>query len=71
MAANTQKLGSFLYQRRMKLGITKREIAAKLSVSERTISFWESDGIDSRKPTIDLLFVLADIYEISVDDMPL
>ena len=68
MKANTS-FGDFLFQKRGELGISKKELAKELNVSERTITYWESCGGDNRAPSLTNLIALAEIFQISIDDM--
>ena len=51
---------------RKKLGLTQVELAEKLNVSQSTITSWENGN---RRPDLDFLPVLAQIFGISVDDL--
>lgn len=66
MNANT--LGKIIYDGREKQGISKREFAKLLGVSERTISYWESIDIEnSRRPKLSHLIQLSIILKIPID----
>jgi len=51
---------------RKKLGLTQVELAEKLNVSQSTITSWENGN---RRPDLDFLPVLAQIFGISVDEL--
>lgn len=44
-------------------GITQRELAAKLDVSEVTVSRWMTDGENGRNPSVQTLQKIAEILE--------
>ena len=48
-------------------GMTQRELAAKLGVSEVTVSRWMTDGTNGRNPSIPTLQKIADILETTPD----
>lgn len=63
---NMKKIGDFLKSLRKSKGLTQTELADMLNVSNKTISKWENGlGI----PEMSTLLLLADIYEVSVDDI--
>lgn len=49
---------------RQSRGITQRQLAAGIGVSEIAIQNYENSR---RKPTFDILIALADYYDISLD----
>ena len=49
---------------RRERGFTQEQLAEKLSVSFQTVSRWETDVV---YPDIELLPVIADLFEIRVD----
>jgi len=55
-----------IYELRKENGFTQEEIAKRLKVSRQTISNWETG---SAQPTIDKAMEIADIYEISMDEL--
>lgn len=62
----TNEIGDFLKSLRKSKGLTQTELADMLNISNKTISKWESgSGI----PEISTLLLLADLYEITVDDI--
>ncbi len=58
--------GSFLSTLRKAKGMTQKELAELLNVSDKAVSRWERD---ESMPDILLLPVLADIFEVSCDDL--
>ncbi len=59
-------LGAFIAALRKEKGLTQRELAEMLSVSDKTVSHWERD---ETSPDISLLPVIADIFGITVDEL--
>lgn len=49
--------------------MTQRELAARLGVSEVTVSRWMTDGANGRNPSIPTLQKIADILETTPDDL--
>lgn len=58
--------GEFLKSLRISKGLTQIDLAAYLNVSNKTISKWEN-GIGI--PEVSTLVILADFYDVSVDDI--
>ena len=48
-------------------GMTQRELAARLGVSEVTVSRWMTDGANGRNPSIPTLQKIADLLETTLD----
>jgi len=61
-----KSIGSFIAALRRANGMTQKELAEKLSVSDKAVSRWERD--DSL-PDLMLLPVIADIFHITVDEL--
>ncbi len=60
------EIGNFLQSLRKSKGFTQQELADLLNVSNKTVSKWENGlGI----PEMSTLLLLADLYEVSVDDI--
>ena len=59
-------LGSFLSVLRKAKGMTQKELAELLNVSDKAVSRWERD---ESMPDILLIPVLADIFEVSCDEL--
>lgn len=63
---NSNNTGEFLKSLRITKGLTQMELAEYLNVSNKTVSKWENSvGI----PEISTLVILADFYDVSVDDI--
>ena len=66
MKLNSSEIGDFLKALRKTKGLTQAEIADMLNVSNKTISKWENGlGI----PEVSTLLMLADLYDVTVDDI--
>lgn len=50
-------------------GMTQRELASKLGVSEVTVSRWMTDGTNGRNPSIQTLQKIAEILETTPDSL--
>ncbi len=61
-----EKFGSFVAALRKQQGLTQKELAAKLSISDKAISKWET-GVSI--PDVALLVPLAEILGVSVTDL--
>ena len=59
-------LGSFLAVLRKAQGMTQKELATRVGVSDKTISHWERD---ESAPDISVLPILADIFGVTVDEL--
>lgn len=59
-------LGAFIALLRKEKGLTQKEFAEILSVSDKTVSHWECD---KTSPDITLLPLIADIFGITVDEL--
>ncbi|MBU1142279.1 MAG: helix-turn-helix domain-containing protein [Firmicutes bacterium] len=63
---NSNNTGEFLKSLRISKGLTQMELAEYLNVSNKTVSKWENGlGI----PEVSTLVILADFYDVSVDDI--
>lgn len=51
-------------EQRLALEMKQEELGEKLGVSKQTVSHWETG---SRKPDIDILIQMADIFNVSLD----
>ena len=66
MSMNSAIIGSAIRELREKRGLTQAELAEKLSVSDKTISKWETArGL----PDISLLQILAQTLQVSVAEL--
>ena len=45
---------------------SQREVALKISVTQQCVSQWEAGAIE---PTLTFLWRLADLFEVSVDEL--
>ena len=63
---DNQKFGVFLLQRRKEHGMTQKDLAEKLCVSDKAVSKWER-GLSL--PDIALLQPIADILDITVTEL--
>ena len=59
-------IGPFIAALRKARGLTQKELAAMLSVSDKTVSRWETgDGT----PELALIPVLAEIFGVTCDEL--
>lgn len=63
MAGSTKSVGKLIYDRRTELGITQKEVADFVGVSEATVSRWESGHIDNMRR--DRIAALSKILRMS------
>lgn len=63
MPKTTTSIGKVIYNRRSELGITQKEVADFVGVSEATVSRWESGHIDNMRR--DRIAALSKILKIS------
>lgn len=63
---DSKKIGKVIAKRRKEKGMTQGELAERLSVSNKTISKWETGA---GLPDISILVDLASVLDISVDDL--
>lgn len=61
-----QKFGAFISMLRKEKGMTQKELARKLSISDKAVSKWETAA---SVPKIDLLMPLADIFGVTVTEL--
>ena len=60
------KIGQFIKACRKEKGLTQREVADSLSISEKTVSKWETgNGL----PEVSLMLPLCELLEISVNEL--
>lgn len=64
MESNLKSLGERLRMLRQEADLTQKELAAKISLTPKMISFYEND---QRIPPADVLIKLADIFNITID----
>ena len=53
-----------LYELRVESGLSRAQLAEKLNVSVRLISYWENG---QRECDFDMLIKIADIFSVSID----
>ena len=63
---NNYKIGSFIAKKRNQLGITQRQLAEKLYVTDKTISRWENGNY---MPDLTLLITISEILNTSVYEL--
>lgn len=59
-------LGSFIAVLRKSRGMTQKELAEKLGVSDKTVSHWERD---ESAPDISIIPVIAEIFDVTCDEL--
>ena len=62
---NTE-FGAFIKEQRKKKILTQKDLASKLNISDKAVSKWE---VGDSYPDISLLIPIANIFEISVDEL--
>ncbi len=63
---NSEKIGSFIMNRRKTLGLTQRQLADQLNISFQAVSKWENG---TAYPNVEILRNLAIILDVSVDEI--
>ena len=63
---DTVKIGKFLSEMRRKHGLTQREFAELLGISDKTVSKWET-GFQT--PIFSTLQCLAELFGVSIDSL--
>lgn len=61
-----KSIGNFLAELRKEKGITQKELADYLNVSDKTVSHWECDNYS---PDISVIPVLAEFFGVSCDEI--
>ena len=61
---NLEKIGSKISKRRKELNMTQNDLADSLFVTHQAVSKWENG---KALPTIDLLYALTNILDLSID----
>ncbi|MGN1194394.1 MAG: helix-turn-helix domain-containing protein, partial [Acutalibacteraceae bacterium] len=59
-------IGKFIAVLRKSRGMTQKELAEKLGVSDKTVSHWERD---ESAPDISLIPVIAEIFSVTCDEL--
>ena len=60
------KTGQFIARRRKEIGLTQKELAERLGVTNKAVSKWETGG---GMPDVSVLETLAGVLEVSVDEL--
>lgn len=61
-----EKIGKFIAELRKEKGMTQKELAEKLKVSDKSVSKWETgNGI----PDVSMLMPIADLFEVTVAEV--
>ena len=63
---SNKSIGSFLAELRKEKGLTQRDLADYLNVSDKTVSHWECDKYS---PDISVIPILAEFFGISCDEL--
>ncbi len=63
---NDYKFGNFIYELRVKKGLTQSDVAQKLGVTSAAVSKWENG---SAKPRYKVLLQLAEILDVSTEEL--
>ncbi len=61
-----KKVGEFLSQLRKEKGLSQKELAGKIGVTDKTISRWETG---SYMPDIETLAVLSEFYDVLINEL--
>ena len=62
------EFGNKLYELRKEKGLSQEELASHLEVTRQTVSKWE---LGESTPDLDKLVLLAELFEISLDELVL
>ena len=63
---NQERIGKFIMEARHEVGLTQKELAEKIGVSDRTISKWENgEGY----PEVETLIEIARNLHLSIDTL--
>jgi transcriptional regulator with XRE-family HTH domain len=62
------EFGNKLYEMRKEKGLSQEELARRLEVTRQTVSKWE---LGDSTPDLDKLVLLAELFEISLDELVL
>jgi len=63
---DSKKIGQFIAEKRKDAGLTQQQVANKLNISFQAVSKWENG---TTYPNIELLYELANLLEVSVDEL--
>lgn len=59
-------IGSIIKEKRLKLGLTQKDLAEKLCVTYQAVSRWENDEVE---PSLDTIKEMSKLFECSVDEL--
>ena len=60
-----KSMGAFIAALLTAAGMTQRDLADKLNVSDKTVSRWERD---INAPDLSLLPIIADLFDVTCDE---
>lgn len=63
---NQERIGKFISEARHEIGMTQKDLAERMGVSDRTISKWEKGG---STPNISFLQDLCDIFNVTMNEL--
>lgn len=63
---DTHRTGQLIAARRKELGLTQKQLAAQLNVSDRAVSKWETGASD---PSTTNLIALAKLFGVAPEDL--
>lgn len=63
---NSKSMGTFIAELRKEKGITQRELAEFLNVSDKTISHWECD---ENSPDLSVIPIIAEYFGVTCDEL--
>ncbi|NLW10983.1 MAG: helix-turn-helix transcriptional regulator [Clostridiaceae bacterium] len=63
---DTQRIGKFLCELRKQNDMTQEQLGAKIGVTNKTVSRWETGNY---MPPIESLKLLSDIYQLSINEI--
>ena len=66
MKMEKTKFGENLFALRTERGFSQQEVALRVRASQQCVSQWENGIIE---PTLTFLWRLADLFEVSVDEL--
>ena len=63
---NDYQFGNYIYTLRTRAGLSQSELAAEIGVSNKAVSKWK---VVNAKPSIEAVRKLANLFQLSVDDL--
>ena len=63
---NKERLGDFIGSERKNLGLTQRDLAARLHVTDKAVSKWERGAAD---PSTSNLLALAKLFGVPAEEL--